>query len=273
LSEFVKYLAKGGYLMEKVIEVKDLSFGYGERLILENLNFSVEKGDFVGIIGPNGSGKSTFVKLLLNNIKPLRGEIKLLGQSSEKFNGWNKIGYVSQKANSFNSGFPATVEEVVRANLFSKVGLFKRVKNEHKDMVYDALKTVGMEGYKDKLIGNLSGGQQQRVFIARVLVSRPEIMFLDEPTVGIDAQTEGALYCLLGKLNSEMGITIVMISHDIGAITVHANKIACMSNKKIIINENSKEFANSGLRDVYGYDVNLHAHRHLCENCCMKEGN
>jgi zinc transport system ATP-binding protein len=207
LSEFVKYLAKGGYLMEKVIEVKDLSFGYGERLILENLNFSVEKGDFVGIIGPNGSGKSTFVKLLLNNIKPLRGEIKLLGQSSEKFNGWNKIGYVSQKANSFNSGFPATVEEVVRANLFSKVGLFKRVKNEHKDMVYDALKTVGMEGYKDKLIGNLSGGQQQRVFIARVLVSRPEIMFLDEPTVGIDAQTEGALYCLLGKLNSEMGIT------------------------------------------------------------------
>lgn len=258
--------------MEKVIEVKDLSFGYGERLVLENLNFSVERGDFVGIIGPNGSGKSTLIKLLLNIVKPLRGEINILGQSIEKFSCWSKIGYVSQKANSFNTAFPATVEEVVSANLYSKVGLFKRINKEHKNLVYDALKTVGMEDYKDKLIGNLSGGQQQRVFIARVLVSKPEIMFLDEPTVGIDARTEGALYCLLGKLNSEMGITIVMISHDIGAMTVHANKIACMTNKQIIINQNSKEFINSSLRDVYGYDVNLQVPRHFCENCCMKEG-
>lgn len=257
--------------MEKVIKVSGLSFGYGERIILENLQFSVDRGDFVGVIGPNGSGKSTLVKLLLNAIKPLRGEIKVLGQNIEKFNQWDKIGYVSQKANSFNTSFPATVEEVVGANLYKKVGLFKRITKEHKKLVYDALKTVGMEDYKDKIIGNLSGGQQQRVFIARVLVSAPEIMFLDEPTVGIDAEAEGALYCLLGKLNREMGITIVMVSHDIGAITVHANKIACMGNKGLVIKENTKELTQKSLRDIYGYDVNLHAHKHNCTNCCKKE--
>jgi len=114
--------------MGKVIEVNDLSFGYGERLIFKNVGFSVEKGDFVGIIGPNGSGKSTLIKLLLRQLKPIKGQIKLLGQDIEKFDQWNKIGYVAQKANSFNTSFPATVEEVVSANLFPKIGLFKRIK-------------------------------------------------------------------------------------------------------------------------------------------------
>ncbi|MFZ5988209.1 MAG: metal ABC transporter ATP-binding protein [Bacillota bacterium] len=257
--------------MEKVIEVKDLSFGYGQRLILENLSFLVEKGDFLGVIGPNGSGKSTLIKLLLKNIRPLSGEVKILGQSVEKFNMWNKIGYVSQKANSFNTSFPATVEEVVSANLFSKIGLFKRITKKHREIVYNTLKMVGMEDYKNKLIGNLSGGQQQRVFIARVLVNNPEILFLDEPTVGIDAEAEGALYCLLGKLNRELGITIVMISHDIGAVTVHANKIASLGNKGLVVMNNTQELTQKSLRDIYGYDVTLHAHKHYCTNCCKKE--
>ena len=165
--------------MEKVIEVKDLCFGYNKKPVFENLNFWVEKGDFVGVIGPNGSGKSTLIKLILKTIKPQSGEIRILGKSIEKFNMWNKIGYIPQKANSFNKSFPATVEEVVGANLFSRIGLFKRMKNEYRELVHDALKTVGMEKYEKTLIGSLSGGQQQRVFIARVLVGKPEIMFLD----------------------------------------------------------------------------------------------
>ncbi|HOM01724.1 MAG TPA: metal ABC transporter ATP-binding protein [Acetivibrio sp.] len=256
--------------MEKVIEVNNLSFGYGQRLILENMSFSVEKGDFVGVIGPNGSGKSTLVKLLLKQIKPIKGEIKLLGQNIERFNQWNKIGYVAQKASSFNTSFPATVEEVVSANLFPKIGLFRRIKDKDRELVYEALKTVGMEDYKDRLIGNLSGGQQQRVFIARVLVSEPDLIFLDEPTVGIDSESEGALYCLLGRLNQERGMTIVMVSHDIGAITVHANKIAYVGNKGLIMNENTEDFAKKRLKEIYGYDVNLHANKHCCTNCWKK---
>ncbi|NMB33490.1 MAG: metal ABC transporter ATP-binding protein [Clostridium sp.] len=252
--------------MNEIIQVKDLSFAYGNIPILDGLNFSVHKGDFIGLIGPNGSGKSTLIKLLLNKNKPAQGEIKILGQDINKFTRWDKIGYVSQRATSFNTSFPATVKEVVGANLFSRVGLFKRLKKEHRERVCDALKTVGLDGLGDRLIGNLSGGQQQRVFIARVLVSSPEIMFLDEPISGVDAESGGAIYCLLGKLNSERGISIVMVSHDIGAVTVHANKIACMVDKKIIINKNTREFENKTLKHIYKYQVNLHAHRHSCEN-------
>lgn len=257
--------------MEKAIEVNDLTFGYDRKPIFQKLCFSVDKGDFLGIIGPNGSGKSTLVKLILNSIKPQGGSIKILGKNIEHFDSWNKMGYVPQKANSFNKSFPATVEEVVGANLFTRVGLFKKIKKEHRELVYEALHTVGMQDYGGRLIGDLSGGQQQRVFIARVLVGEPEIMILDEPTVGIDAEAEGALYCLLGKLNSERGITILLISHDIGAVTVHANKIACLGNKGLEIRENTKDFSKECLVDIYGHDVNLHAHKHSCTNCWRNE--
>lgn len=259
--------------MEKIIEVENLTFGYNEKPVFQDLSFSVEKGDYLGVIGPNGSGKSTLVKLILKNIKPQGGSIKIMGKNIERFDMWNKIGYIPQKANSFNKSFPATVGEVVGANLFSRIGLFKRIKIEHKELVHDALKTVGMEDYSNRLVGNLSGGQQQRVFIARVLVGQPEIMVLDEPTVGIDAETEGALYCLLGKLNCEFGITMVLISHDIGAVTVHANKIACLGSKGLVIKENTKELSEDCLIDVYGHDVNIHAHKHKCTNCWRKEVN
>lgn len=257
--------------MEKVIEVKDLFFGYSDEIILENVNFYVEKGDFIGIIGPNGSGKSTLIKLLLKILNPIRGEIKILGERIEKFDKWYKLGYISQKANSFNTAFPATVEEIVGANLFSKVGLFKPLNKQHKEQINHALELVGMQDYKNKLIGNLSGGQQQRVFIARVLVSQPEVMFLDEPTVGVDVKSEEVLYCLLGKLNKELGITILMISHDISAVTVHANKLACMGNRELLMHESHQDITPKFITDLYGHDVKLHVHKHNCEDCCRKE--
>ena len=257
--------------MEKVIEAKDLCFGYSEKLILENISFSVDKGDFLGIIGPNGSGKSTLIKLLLKMLTPSSGEIKILGERIEKFNKWNKMGYVSQKANSFNTSFPATVEEVVGANLFSKVGLFRHLNKHHKEQTNKALEIVDMQDYKNKLIGNLSGGQQQRVFIARVLVSQPEIMILDEPTVGVDAKSEEAVYCLLAKLNKELGITVIMISHDIGAVTVHANKLACMGNRNLFIHNPKEKLTEKVISDLYGHTVKLHIHKHDCENCTRRE--
>lgn len=110
--------------MENVIEVNSLNFGYSNDLILKNIDFTIKKGDFFGIIGPNGCGKSTLMKLMLKILNPLSGEIKILGQNIKDFKDWGSIGYVSQKANSFNTSFPATVEEVVGANLYSKIGLF-----------------------------------------------------------------------------------------------------------------------------------------------------
>lgn len=257
--------------MQKVIEVNHLNFGYNEKLILQNVSFAIERGDFVGIIGPNGSGKSTLVKLLLQIYKPLHGEIKILGERIENFTGWHKVGYISQKANSFNMSFPATVEEVVGANLYAQVGLFKRLTKTHKEKILHALELVNMQDYRYALIGNLSGGQQQRVFIARVLVSNPEIMFLDEPTVGIDAQSEEAVYCLLARLNRELGITVVMVTHDISAITIHANKLACMGNQGLILHDPKGRDTEEVLKQMYNYGVNLHIHPHECADCPRRE--
>jgi zinc transport system ATP-binding protein len=208
---------------------------------------------------------------VLGLLKPLAGEIMIFGERIGDFKSWDRTGYISQKAASFNSSFPATVEEVVAANLFSKVGLFRHLKKQHREQVQNALELVGMQDYTRRLIGNLSGGQQQRVFIARVLASSPEIMFLDEPTAGIDAKSEEAVYCLLARLNKELGITIVMISHDIGAITFHANKLACMGNKGLVLSKPGEEITEELINELYGYKVNLHIHRHDCNNCSRKE--
>jgi zinc transport system ATP-binding protein len=251
--------------MEHVLEVKDLSFSYQGKPILKDIGFTVDKGDFLGIIGPNGSGKSTLVKLILKLLNPEKGEIKLFGKEIQRFDGWSRVGYVSQKANSFNGDFPATVNEIVGANLTARTGIFGKKPKDYHEKVYSALKKVGMQEYGNKLIGRLSGGQQQRVFIARVLVSDPEIMFLDEPTVGIDVKSEEVLYCLLARLNEELGITIVMVTHDIGAITVHANKLVCLGEEGLVVHDIHEPLTEEKLSGLYGYGV--HAHGHNCLNC------
>lgn len=256
--------------MEKVIEVNNLNFGYSNNLILKNINFTVEKGDFIGVLGPNGCGKSTLLKLLLKILNPLTGEIKLLGKDIKDFKDWSSIGYVSQKANSFNTSFPATVEEIVCANLYSKIGVFKLPNKYHRRLVYETLETVGLEGCATKLIGNLSGGQQQRVFIARAIVNNPTILFLDEPTVGIDAEYERAIYCLLGKLNKEKGITIVMVTHDIEDIALHANKLLYISDKGTVTKAKDEYMIKDIIKKVYGYDLNFQTH--YCKNLFKKEG-
>jgi len=259
--------------MDEMIKVKDLSFSYQGRMILKDISFQVEKGDFLGIIGPNGAGKSTLVKLLLKILNPSKGSIEILGENIQSFNQWSKIGYISQKANSFNGDFPATVEEIVGANLSAKTGIFKRKTKDHKTRVYEALEKVGMQDYGKKLIGQLSGGQQQRVFIARVLVGEPEIMLLDEPTVGIDMKSEEAVYCLLARLNSDLGITIIMVTHDIGAITVHANKLVCLGERGMFVHDINEPITDETLSEIYGYNVRLHSHSCLdCKHNTGKEG-
>lgn len=251
--------------MRKIIEVNHLNFGYNDSLILNDISFTVDRGDYLGIIGANGTGKSTLIKLILKIMEPSSGEIKVLGQNINTFKRWDKVGYVSQKANSFNSSFPATVEEVVTANLYSKIGLFRAPKKTHREKAYHALELVGMQDYGKRLIGNLSGGQQQRVFIARVLANDPEILFLDEPTVGIDARSEEAVYGLLGRLNQELGLTIVMVTHDISAITIHANKLVCLGENGMFMHDPKEGMTAEFATELYGYSVNLH--NHDCKNC------
>jgi zinc transport system ATP-binding protein len=249
--------------MERVVSVKNLSFTYNGTPVLENVNFDIFKGDYVGIVGPNGSGKSTLIKLILNILKPSKGSIQIFGQDINTFKEWGKIGYVAQKATSFNQGFPATVEEVISVNLFSRIGLFKPVKKEHMGKVYEVLEIVGIQDYGKNLIGHLSGGQQQKVFIARALVSSPEIIFLDEPTVGIDIESQKEFYDLLDRLNRSMNITIVIISHDIGVISERVNRIACVGDRKLMLHENGSGMClQEMIEKFYGGQVKYLARRH-----------
>ncbi len=186
---------------ETIIDIKQLSYRYEKDIVLENINLTIPEGSFLAIVGPNGSGKSTLLKLILGLLKLQKGEILLFGQEINKFKDWQKIGYVSQKANSFNTGFPATVFEVVSSGLTKKLGMFHFFKKEHSKKVMDALEAVGMEKFSNRNIGELSGGQQQRVFIARALVSEPKLLILDEPTVGVDAENVDTFYQMLEDLN------------------------------------------------------------------------
>lgn len=212
--------------MSSIIQVRNLNFGYTSELILKNVNFDIDVGDFVCITGANGCGKSTLLKLLLNIVSPQNGSI-LIGGQPTKFNNHatKKISYVPQKSTYFNHDFPATVNEIVDLGIgpyFSKIFHKKDVRQKKID---DALSKVGMLNFKDKKIGRLSGGQQQRVIIAKALVSNPQILFLDEPTVGIDNCAVNSICCLLGELNTKYKITILMVTHDVLSIVYHASKI------------------------------------------------
>lgn len=248
-------------MKEKIVEVDKLSFSYGENKVLDDVSFYFERGDFIGIIGPNGSAKSTLLKLMLGILKAKEGSIKLFGKDIEKFDDWKKVGYISQNVREFNTKFPATVEEIVGANLYSSMGLFKKLNDELKGRIQHALSIVDMNEHKDELVGNLSGGQKQRVFIARALVNRPEILFMDEPLIGVDIDSQNKFYNLMERLNKEYGMTLVMVSHDIGVITNKVNKILCLSNRNICIHypENLKE---GFYKEVFGGDMNIIIHEH-----------
>ncbi len=219
--------------IENIVEVKDLSFSYDSERVLTNINLNIPRGDFLGIIGPNGAGKTTLLKIMLGLLHPQKGSIKLFGQDVSDFKDWAKIGYVPQKVTNFDANFPATVQEVVLMGRYARRGLFKKVTAEDRAIAKSSLEQVEMWAYRDKLIGDLSGGQQQRVFIARALATKPEIIFLDEPTTGVDQKTQDEFYRILKKLNQDFGLTLVLISHDVEVVMSEAKHIACIDRKLI----------------------------------------
>ena len=218
-------------MSKNVIEIENVSFQYDYTQVLNNISFSVQEGDFLALLGPNGSGKSTLLKIMLGLLKPMSGSVKMFDQSVQQFAQKELVGYVSQKSNAFNSGFPATVFEVVRSGLTKKTGLFKRYPKNAKELVLEALTAVGMESFVDRNIGQLSGGQQQRIFIARALVAKPKVLILDEPTVGIDHENVQAFYNMLAELNMKQKITMILVTHDVDMVSNRISHVACLNQK------------------------------------------
>jgi zinc transport system ATP-binding protein len=218
--------------MPPAIEVKDLWFSYEKTPILQDVNFTLEQGDFLGILGPNGGGKSTLLKLMLGILKPDRGEIRILGEVPHDAK--HRVGYVPQSTD-LNVTFPISVLEIALMGRLSRSRLGKRYSREDRRKTEELLDRVGMWDYRDVSVGKLSGGQRQRVFIARSLATDPEILFLDEPTASIDSEFETDLYDFLEQLNQK--VTIVVITHDIGAISRSIKSVACINRQLIFHGE------------------------------------
>lgn len=246
---------------KNIIEVRDASFSYGAVDVLRDVVLEIHKGDYVGIVGPNGSGKTTLFKIILGLLKPRTGSVRLFGQDVCEFKQWYKLGYVPQKAVNFDASFPATVYEIVAMGRYGKGKHFFRT-DEDRKAIEDALMQVGMLEYKDRQIGDLSGGQQQRVFIARALVNEPEVIFLDEPTAGVDEKTQDEFYSLLKKMNEDMGITLILISHDIERITKEVMHIICVD-RTVNCHISPEEYLEeSGSVNVHGRDVKIITYHH-----------
>ncbi|GGB36286.1 ATP-binding cassette domain-containing protein [Virgibacillus dakarensis] len=250
---------------ESVITMKNIHYRYDKKEVLDHINFTLLPGAFMGLVGPNGGGKTTFIKLILGILKPDSGTIELFDQPTEKFHDWERIGFVSQKANAFNKGFPATVYEVVSMGLTAKIGYLKFFKKHHKEKILQAIDQVGMTDYTHQNVGNLSGGQQQRVFIARALVNEPELLILDEPTVGVDAENVKRFYEILYQLNRDKGITLLLVTHDTGIMTEYATDIVCL-NKTMHFHGSPAKYASLTEQDFsqfYGHPVNIVTHNHI----------
>jgi zinc transport system ATP-binding protein len=239
---------------ETVIDLEKVTFGYASTPVVEDITLDVEAGEYVSIVGPNGSGKSTLVKLMMGLLEPDIGSAQLFGEPSTKFDNGTRLGYVAQHANA-SKDMPVTVRDVVKMGRFPHVG-FGLLSWEDRKIVNGALDTVGMSEFADRRVTRLSGGQRQRAFIARALASEADLLVLDEPTVGVDAESVKAFYDLLDALN-DSGITILLIEHDIGAVVEHADRVVCL-NREVKFDGPSAEFADSDtLTSAFGMTTGI----------------
>lgn len=201
----------------EIVTLDKVSYAYGSQRVLDNVSFGVQERDFVGLIGSNGAGKTTLLRMIVGLTKPQGGEIRLFGTPASRFKDWHLIGYVPQR-NHFNPLFPATVREVVMSGLYGRRKLLRRLTKVDLDRAADALDTLDIPDLADKRIGELSGGQQQRVFLARALINNPKLLILDEPTVGIDSETQLNFFQLIKHMHQHHDMTFLMVSHDLDMI-------------------------------------------------------
>jgi zinc transport system ATP-binding protein len=251
--------------MTAVVELEDIGYGHDTVRVLEHITLAVPPGDFLGIIGPNGSGKTTLIRLMLGLASPNTGRVRLFGTAPGAFRQWERLGYVPQRL-MIDAGLPATVEEVVATGLIPTRGPFpwsgRRAGADGVRRVAAALARVGMDTHRGIKIGALSAGQQQRVFIARALVTDPELLILDEPTASVDPEVQTSFYALLHHLNRERGVTLILVSHDTGVVAKEVSQLACLNRRLVFHGPPAAFLSDAALSALYGPTVRLVDHQH-----------
>lgn len=245
-----------------ILSIKNLGFRYNSVEILGDISFSVNYGDYIGLVGPNGSGKTTLIKLILGLFKPAKGTVSLFGINPVDFKDWYRIGYLPQKT-LFNPYFPATVREIVSLGILSKKRASGKFDKSENKIIREAIRLMDLLDIKDTLIGELSGGQQQRVLVARAIVNEPDLLILDEPTTALDPGTRENFFYTLQELNKNKNTTIILVTHDIGSIGRYASKLLYLD-KSIIFYGSFDDFCSSkDMGSYFGeFAQHLICHRH-----------
>jgi zinc/manganese transport system ATP-binding protein/zinc transport system ATP-binding protein len=206
------------------VELRNVTAGYNRSKVLQDVDLKIMPGDFVGLLGPSGSGKTTLLRVILGAVGVQQGEVRVNEKPIRRRN--NRAGYVPQ-LETIDWNFPVTVEEAVLMGRTMSNSLFPWFRRQERELAYDMMQRLGIDNLAKRHIRQLSGGQQQRVFLARALVSNPELLLLDEPTSGVDLKTRDDVMHLLHDLNHE-GVTIVITTHEINAVAVHLPRLAVL---------------------------------------------
>ena len=237
--------------MIPVLEIKDVQVKYGNETVMQNVSFTVEHGDYVGVVGPNGSGKTTMIKALLGLIPVSKGAIIFPDEALKK----DSIGYVQQKQDGNVANFPATVGEIVSTGLIVHKKGIKYLNASDRLRVDEVLASLRIDDLRNKKVGHLSGGQYQRMLLARALVSRPGMLILDEPASALDPKIRDDLFLILSELNKNKKITILFVSHDIGSIGKFTSKMLYLDREVVFFGDYEQFCQSKEMTEYFGYEA------------------
>ena len=233
------------------VELQNVTAGYNKSRVLEDVDLKVMPGDFVGLLGPSGSGKTTLLRVILGAVDVQQGEVRI---NEKPVRGRNRrAGYVPQ-LETIDWNFPVTVEETVMMGRTMANPWLPWYRKHEKELAYDMMQRLGIDNLAKRHIRQLSGGQQQRVFLARALVSSPDLLLLDEPTSGVDLKTRDDVMHLLHDLN-HAGVTIILTTHEINAVAVHLPRIVCLNGSIVADGPPHRVITPHILQEVYGAEM------------------
>ena len=246
-----------------VISLRNVWVHYDGNVILEDVSLDVNEGEILSIVGPSGSGKSTLLRTIMGFKEPTRGAVTVLGKAPRRAPR-GSIGYLPQKS-AVDYTMPVSVFDVVAMARYAGKGMFERLDGDDRTRIADALKKVEMDRLMGRHFGSLSEGQKQRVLIARALAVGPRILLLDEPSTGLDALAQDNFYQMLLSLRASLNLAIVMVSHDIGAVSSIVDRLACLKTRLHFHGAPGECISNEVLSSVFGKNVYYVSHDKHCE--------